>query len=270
MRLPRRILPCLLAFFALTGCAYPDSEVVTEPDSPPPSPVAATPAPPPAVKRPQAEPPAVVTPATEGASAEVVYVFMRGHDRSGWMCTGTLVGPRTVVTAAHCLDPAAFASYEIVAPLVAGKPRVSASKPRIFGGSYEAVENPDIGWLTLDEAIALPAYAELTDVVARVDAGEALEAAAVVRTSELPEAPLVETSAMPLASGVPLGYQHGFTLPLFSKGGDSGAGVFLVEGGKRTHKLIGVARQPEPERSLDHLTRIDAAFLAFYAENRSN
>jgi hypothetical protein len=28
--------------------------------------------------------------------------------------------------------------------------------------------------------------------------------------------------------------------------------------------LIGVARQPEPDRNLDHFTRIDAAFLAWY------
>jgi len=41
----------------------------------------------------------------------------------------------------------------------------------------------------------------------------------------------------------------------------------LVEDGKMTHKLVGVARQPEPDRQLDHLTRIDAAFLAFRAAN---
>ena len=71
---------------------------------------------------------------------------------------------------------------------------------------------------------------------------------------------------MPVTSTVQYGYEHGFGTPMFSKGGDSGAGLFLVENGQRTRKLIGVARQPEPERDLDHFTRIDPAFLAWYAE----
>ena len=48
---------------------------------------------------------------------------------------------------------------------------------------------------------------------------------------------------------------------------NSGASLFLVENGKPTHKLIGVARQPEPERNIDHFSRIDAAFTQWFAEN---
>jgi len=59
-----------------------------------------------------------------------------------------------------------------------------------------------------------------------------------------------------------LSFEHGFATPLFTKGGDSGAGLFLVENGQITHQLIGVARQPEPSRSLDHFTRIDASPLS--------
>lgn len=206
------------------------------------------------------------TPAGPAQLDEVVYVLIgsfNGGDGGGF-CTGTLVAKDRVVTAAHCLESEKFVSWEIVAPLAPGKPRVSASNPKVFGGSFEDVANPDIGTLTLSKEIVLPVYAQLTDVVAQVEAGAKVEATAVVRTDKTPEAPLFTEATMPVSSTVSFGYEHGFGTPYFSKGGDSGAGLFLVENGKLTHKLIGVARQPEPERNVDHFTRIDAAFLAWY------
>lgn len=215
----------------------------------------------PALTAPQEDPAAE----DDGTYAEAVLVLMRDEQYDRWFCTGTLVAKDRVVTAAHCLDPQKFVSYEIVAPLAPSKPRVSASAPAIFGGDYAVVENPDIGLLTLDEPIVLPRYAVLTDVVERVEAGEDLSAVAVVRTEQELISDVAPTAPMPLSSTVQYSYEHGFGTPYFSKGGDSGAGLFLVEDGKPTHKLVGVARQPEPDRDLDHFTRIDAAFLSWYA-----
>ncbi|MDF2696485.1 MAG: hypothetical protein K0S65_4868 [Labilithrix sp.] len=89
----------------------------------------------------------------------------------------------------------------------------------------------------------------------------------MVRTKEEPEAPLHMSPQLPLSSTTELGYVYGFGTPYFSNGGDSGAGLFLVENGKPTHKLIAVARQPEPDRDLDHFTRIGAPFLDWYTAN---
>lgn len=239
----------------------------------------------------------------ESVFAEEVYVFMRSQF-SLWMCTGTLVSPTVVVTAAHCLDTSMFDSYFVVAPQAPGRVQREAHHPQAFGGSFEDVANPDIGILTLEKPIVLPRYAQLTDVVDAVeaataasldadedagdggddagdggdDAGDGGDAgsdagvpgvfgAAYVRTSQdNAESPLTWTGDMPVTSTIQYGYSHGFGTPMYSKGGDSGAGLFLVENGVKKHKLIGVERQPEPSRNLDHFTRIDAAFVAWFNE----
>ncbi|CAN5924813.1 hypothetical protein BH11MYX4_BH11MYX4_43310 [soil metagenome] len=262
MRLPLASL-CFVTFSAAAACGgSPDRSPTPYEDGS----YAAAPLPPSKADpdRPSLAAPAAPAP-DDGSFSEVVYVFMRDRRNQGWFCTGTLVAADRVVTAAHCLD-AMFVSYEIVAPLAPSRPRVRALAPAVVSTGVEDVANPDIGFLTLEKPIALGHYATLTDVGPRVDAGEALSAAAVVRTDELPEAPLEASGAMPLTSTVEFGYEHGFGTPLFTKGGDSGAGLFLVENGAITHKLIGVARQPEPARSLDHFTRVDASFLGWYGE----
>jgi hypothetical protein len=198
---------------------------------------------------------------------EVVYVLMDHYNGANYMCTGTLVAKDIVVTAAHCLDESSFHNWEIVAPLAKDKPRVRASNPVWMGDDYQVVENPDIGFLRLEEPIELPAYAKLTDVTSRVEKGENISALAIVREEEDFEAPFKVVSGLTVTSTTKYGYAHGFGTPIFSHGGDSGAGLFLVENGQPTHKLIAVARQPDPARKLDHFTRVDADFMQWFQEN---
>jgi hypothetical protein len=197
---------------------------------------------------------------------EVVQLVMPGKDGDTWFCTGALVAPTVVVTAAHCLQPDLFLSWEVDAPTLASHPRVKGT-PRMYDTRWKDVGSPDLGIVRLEKAIALPRYAELTDVTSKVDAGAALSTAAIVRTEELPRAPFKKTGELALSSTVALGYTHGYGVPMYSRGGDSGAGLFLVEAGQMTHKLVGVEREPDPARGLDHLSRVDAAFIRWVGAN---
>lgn len=217
--------------------------------------------------KPGADPNAPNTPAVDAQLDEVVYVIIKSFngDDAGGFCTGTLVAKDVVLTAGHCVDTDRMAGFEVIAPRAPNQPRITASRVARFDGDYDDPAYPDIGILKLDEPIVLSQYAQMTDVSSRVEGGQTVDAMAVIRTAEEPEAPLKSSAILKVSSAKDLGYTHGFQTPMFSIGGDSGAGLFLVENGTRTHKLIGVARQPEPDRDIDHFTRIDPTITKWFA-----
>jgi hypothetical protein len=194
---------------------------------------------------------------------EVVYVLMTS-DRGYGFCTGTLIAADKVITAGHCLQPL-FNSWSVVAPNAPGSPRVQVIQKDMYDAEWDEPGHPDLGILKLASPIALPAYAELTDISARIDAKQDTKGVSVVRMMVKPEAPLKKTAPLPISSTADLGYTHGIGVPLFSAGGDSGGGMFLIEKGGMTHKLIGIIREPEPSRQIDHLTKIEPAFIQWVA-----
>jgi hypothetical protein len=203
-----------------------------------------------------------VDPATM-SHPEVVELVMSSNDGMTWFCTGALVSSTVVVTAGHCLQTR-FTGWTVIAATLEGRPRVKAT-PSMYDAQWEDVAHPDLGIVRLASPIELPRYAELTDVTAAVDGGQARSVQTIVRTKELPEAPLMRTKELALSSTISSGYLHGYGVPLYSHGGDSGAGMFLVENGEMTHKLVGVEREPDPQVGIDHLSRIDASFIAWVA-----
>ena len=199
-------------------------------------------------------------PAVDANLLEAVHIEIDG-DRG--FCTGTLIAKNVVVTAAHCLDENMFGTWEVTAPLAEGAPKRRATRVKRFDDDYENVAKPDIGVIILADSIDVPAYAVLTDVSDRVKGAGKVTGTAMIRQYVDEEAPLKLIGDLEISSGAPFGYEHGLVSKFFSKGGDSGAGLFLVDKGKRTHQLIGVARQPEPDQNRDHFTIVDAAFISW-------
>jgi V8-like Glu-specific endopeptidase len=210
----------------------------------------------PATSQAQAAPPP--PPPTDANILEVVHVLVDG-DKG--LCTGTLVGPKVVITAAHCLDPDNFSSWDVIAPLATNKAKVHGAYSKMFDADYHDVAKPDIGAIVLEEPITLTDYAVLTDISARVAGDATVMGTALVRKYIDVNAPLVFVPGLEASSDEKYGYDHGIVTKYFSEGGDSGAALFLIDNGVRTHQLIGVERQPEPSRNVDHFTRIDPDFI---------
>ena len=175
-------------------------------------------------------------------------------------CTGVLVNPTVVLGAAHCIWGT---SYTVKAPFAPGAPsrKVVRSKVLSRGYSHDAA-SPDVGMLVLDAPIKLAQYGIPTSIGAAADGGASFQGVAVGRSREARTAPLVRSTLLTITSGKSEGYDTGLHTPYYSTGGDSGGPLFLVEGGKVTHKVVAVERQPDPPNDADWFTRIDADVVA--------
>jgi hypothetical protein len=206
-----------------------------------------------------------IDPATAG-HPEVLYLIMDGKDGWTWFCTATLVSSTIAITAAHCLQSELFLTWRVKSPTLAGTPTVNVTKVAMYDDQWADVAHPDIGIVQLESGISLPQYGVMTDVSTQVDSGAKVQVQTIVRTAEEPEAPLHMTGAMPLSSTVKYGYDHGYGVPMYSHGGDSGAGLFLVENGQMSHKVVAIESEPDPDRNLDQLSRVEAAFITWVGQ----
>jgi len=197
---------------------------------------------------------------------EVVQILVDNEAQD--YCTGVLVSPTRVLTAAHCTGGPSFVVKAPHAPK-SNSGKVQESKAKKAGSVarshsyYEEVWKEDAATLDLETPIRIETYPTLKDVGELGD--EMLRAVAVGRSAEARTAPLVKSKKLEVKSGTPLGYTTGLVSSYYSSGGDSGGPLFLVddETGEPLHVVIGIERQPDPPS--EFFTRITPAVKSLVA-----
>lgn len=201
---------------------------------------------------------------------EVVQVLVNNTAED--FCTGVLVSPTRVLTAAHCTIAS---TYTVVAPHAEGAPRRTGKKVgqvHVSSNFDAEVAKEDAAVLDLDAPITVPSYPEMRDV------GElgtrTLLGVAVGRKAVERDAPLAKSKRITARSGTPDGYTTGLTSERYSTGGDSGGPLFLVDSagrslvrdgtsGKTRHVVIGIERAFEEKT--ERFTRITPKVLELLA-----
>ncbi len=147
---------------------------------------------------------------------------MRAASGGYYACTATVIAPKVVLTAGHCVD--GMVSWEVMAN---GSLRTSSK-----GETYDWKENGattvnplhhDLGLVYLTDPIVLPSYPSLATQVAAVGA----EATDVGRIRNATVTNEIFSAPIKLRSGLTVGFPFDYAADGVIEHGDSGGPVFL-------------------------------------------
>jgi hypothetical protein len=165
------------------------------------------------------------------AYPEAAYLNIDMTPNGGWACSGTLLGPRVVLTAGHCVD--SHAMWEIYV----GDAYRQSTSAVVYDWNEQGAEtiNPnhhDVGLVFLSEPIELTSYPSLSNVkvaddtpaidVGRVSNGVVQATAYQARTT--------------VSAADKLGYPYDYTAKDVIEQGDSGGPVFA----SASHTILAV------------------------------
>jgi V8-like Glu-specific endopeptidase len=199
------------------------------------------------------------------AAAYSEAVLVKVNNSYGDFCSGVLIAPQVVLTAAHCVVFNPGGTWTITAPFTtAGSKTLTARSGEPMDAAFRAVnywdyethtELHDLGVVYLDAAFPGVKYPSLS-----ATQYPSSTAAAPVRVSAIGRqyvgvsAGLVRSARVTLSrTNASDGYLFTYKTARVTDGGDSGGPLF-IEG---THKLVGTEALFDPSKGLDFWARLD-------------
>ena len=203
------------------------------------------------------------------AAAYTEAVRVQVNNAMSDFCSGVLVAPSVLITAAHCIVFNPGGTWTINAPFAAGgsQTRTASSAepmdPAFYSVTYADYDTHselhDIGLVYVDTPFTGITFPSLTATQYPIGATHPA-VSAVGRQSVSASAGLVLSRAVALSADTgATGYPFDNNTPRVTNGGDSGGPLFL----DGTHTLVGTETRFNPTLNIDYWIRLDGTVYDF-------